>query len=478
MRRRTLLPLPLLAALLALPLLASSCAGPAAAGDWLDPTAGAATPVPTDWLSIGNGITPAPVVAVAPGKVPASRLALPEDAYGQILPTSDGGALWVADVAADPKDTTGASGRRIRAIRYTATGAVAWDRTDGTTPALHAYVGQAVLFADGGYAVVLHEATGSATGTMQDRILRYAADGTPRAADRQPVGEAGAFEHVFALADGTLLAAGTAQVFEGGTQAASEIVLTRIPKDSATLEERRFARSDGVMLYDADWAEGTGLVAVWRTMVQGEGGSTRWDSTVGLFGEDLAERWTKAMPAGLGLTGATALADGKGLYLAAQRQAGDPAQALPVLLLLDKDGTTRWERTGEGGQTWFLDPVLLKDGRTLVAHAMAQTAGGGSTEVLLLSAAGEPVSAVARIPGFLTFLAGTKDGGATLCTRQAVKPLPQPPYISSMWQDTRAVVAHLDGSLTVTWTRVIDQFKNALRGDVVVPTSEGRLLVG
>lgn len=469
----------LLAAVLGGTLLASACATPPADATWLDPTAGAVTAAPTDWMHVGSPITPAPITPVAPEAMPAVRVALPSEA-GFVLtaPLADGGLLAVVPESADASDPN-ASGRRFRAVRYDRTGKVLWNRADAIGT-FYGYVLSIVAFPDGSFAAAVRETTeAGGAGTSRDRLVRFTKDGTWRGVGFDAVGTSGAFEFIVAKDDGTVFAAGTVQVFTGDTQSDSDLILTRIAPDGTATTSPGPSTAAFETLYSAGWASGTGLALAWSS--QEAGNDAGWTSHVALYDDALALRWTEALPAGTTAHDVYVLADGKGVFVAESRirEDSDGSDSSATIGFLDAAGTMRWEYVSPRPRAWIRDPIRLADGRTLVAVSYASSdAWTETTEILPLSASGEAGEPVAVLPGFVSWMKGTKDGGATVVTRQEVAALPQPPYISSMWTDTRAVAAHLDATLRVAWERVVDQYKTALRSDVLVLSSADRLFVG
>gem|GEM_PF-7061477 len=459
-----------------------------ASKDPFDPPDFTPAEVPADWMTVDVKVQHIEVAAVALEKVPARSIALPEmQTLSLIKPLPDGGCLAVSQVPMDVKDPNGNTMACLRAIRFKADGAVDWDRSYGEDP----YTGYPVslcILSDGGFAVSLRVSRKeSASYDPVDRVCRFSADGAEiwRSEDDKTV--PGGLEHLFATQDGAVLAAGmAASENPDGSFNRNHIVLSRFEKDGRLSKHLILDAEGNAALMDAAYTNETGLVLAWwnETADQGSavGVADQQVSQIGCFSENLNARWISKMAVGERLYKVSAMSGEEGVLASGTVSvpAGSASAAAfrSALFCCNEQGERTWTYSEEEGGTWIQTAVRLSDGRFVGGWHRTAAEGGEASILVVLSNSGTPLMTLDPMPGIIQQLAPTKDGGWTAILRQTVGPIPQPPYISSLWTDSEAIVAHYDRDLRLVWRRTIDQYKHVLRMDLVVPTADDQLLIG
>ena len=454
--------------------------------DPFDPPAARTTPAPTDWMTITGDYPTLEATPVAAERIPAHHLILPTNQYRAMLkPLSDGGCLSLSTVPADPADTTGTSGSYLHAIRFAADGAKKWEKTYGTESFLGYPVAMCV-FSDNGFAVSLRVMTNSSGTDATDRLLRFSSDGQAMGAQQAQDFTTGSLDYLFATPDDAILAAGTIPSTRTGEPVNNDVALCRIEKDGSLSQTTSLGSSGYDSLMDASFEPSTGLVLVWRTessdASSAESASFLTTSMASCFDADLAASWTRAMPTDLSLFNVQALPDGAGAYFTGTTLStgtGGTTRSLSTLLYLDGSGILQWNHTLDAEGAWILGVARLPDGRTIEAGSRGSSPGVSTVCFLtVLSASGQVQQNLDPLPGAFEWIVGTQDGGFTIVSRQSLRALPQPPQISSIWIDTEAYVAHYGSDLKLVWQRSVDQFKNDVRIDILLPTVDDRLLIG
>jgi hypothetical protein len=141
-------------------------------------------------------------------------------------------------------------------------------------------------------------------------------------------------------------------------------------------------------------------------------------------------------------------------------------------------GKRLWTYSLERQNTWIMAAAMLEDGRFAAGWYWNTVDDNEESTLFILSSDGVLENEVAVYPGILQQIIATKESSFTAVLSQTVDGLPQPAYISSMWMDTEAIIAHFDSSLSLVWQRKIDQYKHALRTDIVIPCRKDNLLIG
>ncbi len=479
----------LFAVLVLFPALLSACATATATSDPLDPPGFTPTKAPADWGTVGVDAHYVAIPPVALSAVPALRLALPDGVSpNQALALSDGGCLLVTTVALDKKDPAGNPQSVLRALRFQADGKVRWDRTYGQDP-FSGYVSTACVFPDDGFAVSLTAArAGSSQGEQVSLLRRFSPDGTLLWKTAEGQVDIDAFQFLLPLSDGALLSAGTVtpKLPDGTYSHDSDLSLLRIESDGRFTKDVTIGSGEFDSLMDATYADPIGLVLSWRSdsgrMDSQQGTAFPMDSHLSCYDAQLVRTWKtdlseKAQLYELLLQDGTGGIFGFGQSVESATT-GSGSKAQSALFRFDGQGSLKWTFVATAANTWYRSALALADGTAVLGGFRPTAAGGQEAFLELLSADGKLLRELDVLPGTMDWLHATKDGGFTACTRQTVGALPQPPYISSMWQDSEAVVSHYDAGLHLVWRRTIDQYKHDTRGDVIVPTSEDKLLVG
>ena len=480
MKRWHFLPVLLSTTVVLLPL--TACGLPV--GDPFDPTAAVPTASPSDWYAFNQDFGAVDVKPVGLAMIPATKLDLPEIYHaGFQEPLSDGGCITAAFVPVDAADSSYEKGSYLRLVRFGRDGRRVWDRTLDSE-AFHGYAVGLCVFGDDGFAVAVRTAKDTSGTDTVDRLLRFSSSGQPQWDSDVGVFVAGALEKVFATPDGAVLCAGTVPSPDGGETVDNDVALNRIEKDGTVSKQVVLGTSGYEYLMDASYAAPLGLVVAWRTedfSSAADGSAFSTFSRVAGFDDSLEQIWSRDIDKKTSLFEVQVLPGGQGTFLLGSTRFDSlPEQASGASFdFVDPDGEIVWSYSLELPQSWVREAVRLTDGRSVLG--ISHPSEGNLQETTLLtvfSTTGGIVGQIPAPPGGIQWVKETRDGGFTVCTRQTLKGLPQPPYISSMWTDSEAVVAHYDSDLKLKWMRSIDQYKDSTRGDLVFPTSDDRLLVG
>ncbi len=466
-----------LALLLATTLALAGCTPSSKAADPFDPPDFTPTPAPSDWFS-PDSVHTVHYVAVQPvdkDKVPAIHVELPAGQSSDLLAAlPDGGCLAVSQTVVEGTETGQMPLYHPRVIRFKPDGTVALDR-QLDIEAFGGYILAMCVFPDGSFSLSLRKQNNvTANGNPIDRLFRFSALGdllwqsTDNAIFGDTPTSAGVLDRVFALADGAILAVGTVTSDKG-----NDISLTRFEPDGTPSNRVMIGDSEFDSLMDADYDPGTGLAILWRAESIGVGTIQR--SYAGCYTERLEKRWSTVMPAGQPLYEVEAQPDG-GILAVGYLQRADSSRQ--TLFRFDPNGTVTWQFTSMDDPAWISAFARLADGRT-IAGSFRSTADGGQESILtIMDVDGALLSETDPLTGVVRQLVATADGGFMAVLRQDVRTLPQPPYISSIWTDTEAIVARYDSAQKLVWRRTIDQYKHDIRSDIIFFTSDERLLVG
>lgn len=457
-------------------LLLAGCTGTSDAPDPFDPPAVTPTPAPSDWLSFEAGEPPAEVESVHPELFPGIRITLPEEqGEGNIAALPDGGCLAVSQTPVGPGDAADPV-FQARAIRYRPDGSAAWDRALDMEE-YRGYLTGFCSFPDGSFAVgIRFQYSGTAYYDPVDRLYRFDAEAGLlwRSEDRTGSGEsltaAGSMEKLFAMPDGATVAAGT--VTEGEV---NRISLLRFGPDG-TLENRLLlGKTSYSYLMDADYHSAAGLVLVWRENADTTPGANPTRDRLWCGDGSLAERWSATSPAGEPLAEVQALDDGSVLAMGFHQDGGSSRSAL---FGYDSGGGRMWGWQTAGDSVWIGCAARLTDGRLAAASYRNSEDGGMVSSVTILTEDGDPDTEIPDLPGRADRIWAEPDGGFTLVCRRDVRTIPQPPYISSIWTDTEAIVARYAADGTIRWRRTVDLYKYSRRADTLLPGPDGALFVG
>lgn len=459
-----------------------------ASRDPFDPPDFTTAEVPADWITVGHKVQHVEVAAVASEKVPALSIALPETQTLSLLkPLPDGGCLAVSQLPMDVNDPNGNPMVCLQAIRFKADGTVDWDCSYGDDP-YSGYPVSMCVFPDGGFAISLRISSKEAAAYESvDRLCRFSSDGAEiwRSDDGKTV--PGGLEYLFATQDEAVLTAGmAASANPDGSFNRNHIVLSRFEKDGRLSKHLNLDTEGNDALMDASYTNETGLVLAWWNETADQASAVdvtdQQVSQIGCFSENLNTRWISKMAAGERLFKVSAMSGEAGaLALGTVSVPAGSASAASfrfALFFCNDQGERTWTYSVEEEGTWIQTAARLSDGRFVGGWHRTSVEGGEASILVVLSNSGTPLMTLDPMPGIIQQLAPTKDGGWTAVLRQTVGPIPQPPYISSLWTDSEAIVAHYDRDLRLVWRRTIDQYKHVLRMDLVVPTADDQLLIG
>ena len=129
-------------------------------------------------------------------------------------------------------------------------------------------------------------------------------------------------------------------------------------------------------------------------------------------------------------------------------------------------------------RTWIDAAARLPDGTWLTGRLTSPVDQGERSILMLLDANGQVLQEIDQTHGYIQQMALTRDGGWTAIFRQTVDSVPQPGYISSIWMDSEAIVAHYDQENQLVWRRTINQYRGVMQPDHIVVTTRDTLLVG
>ncbi len=490
----------------------SSTAPPASAASLADNTAKApvgssakaeasaesmgASVLPAEWTVAMPGLHYTPVEPIAPEKVPVSEIELPENQNADFLKAlGDGGCLAVSTCPAQGADPKKTSVQVLRVLRFAPDGSLQWTCQYDEFP-FEGYVQSMCVFPDGGFAVGLRRnPSGFGQSSSGDCLFRFSPIGKLRWSTEASKVAVGALERLFALPGGALLTAGTVpSTREGVTGADNDVGLSRFEADGRLTATRTYGEKGYDTLGAVDWAENTGLVASWR--------SETGISSLVCVGLDLSENWNVRLEEGTSLYEIQPLPRGEGVLaagtVAIPLEKGETAPEGVVgtslnhstLFRFDGAGDLRWKWVSEDPRDWVQAMAQLEDGRIVMVTSKYREDTGPITRLQVLSREGiiltqlpdagekQGSGASERLPGTILKIVPTREGGFTVILRQDIKTIPQPVFVSSIWMDTEAVVAHFDAHLSMIWRQSYNRYKDVLRLDLVLPTSEDRLMIG
>jgi hypothetical protein len=439
--------------------------------DSFDPPESDTTATPSGWITLGRGARLEDIKEVHPEKMPARHIELPDAFSGALLgPLSDGGCLAVSGTPIGDDGTKSDTLHDLRAIRFASDGSVLWDRTY-TNDSFKGYAASICIFPDDGYALLLNiSGSGSGSVGQADRIYRFLPDGNLSWRSDDEEISTDRIDGIFAAPDGALLAAGTTSENNlYGTNGGDDTVILRFEKDGR-LSKRQLIDNEGITyLEDSSYMAGTGLILIWKDRAM-------------CFGDDLEEKWTLKMAAGESLYEVEALPDGTGAIVSGSLPADPDIQysnsTREAVFLIDDKGIIMQIYAETGSGIWLNTSAKVSDGRFIICKHIKSDDGREKCELIIVSADGSCQTSLGMIPGIIQQIVPTKDGGFTVISRHIAKYLPQPSSDSYILTDTEVIIAHYDSNPKLVWKRRIDQYKDVKRWDIVVPTSDDRLLIG
>ncbi len=402
---------------------------------------------------------------------------------------------------ADSPDAASQASRQVRLIRYRADGRIRWEKLDSAIPGQGCYLTGLCVFGDGSFAYTLRSM--QPDGHSGDQVRRRHADGQeqwqadmaqPDSHDQvsdQTDGQAGDqmvagyLEYLFAASDGAVLAAGSLEHLDkNGTLFERELAIWRFSGDG-TQTSRTVSVGAANYLTGASYSSQAGLIVLWRQ--DSVAGTTGSRMIVSSYRDELKPSWVLKLDEQLFMQSVKVLAKDGGVLLLGMQQASSDSSAvtsgstpLATVLHITPQGRLDW-RCSLPDLGWIVQAAELADGRIVLGgfpNASSSDTNQNSASLAILSPAGQNPQLLAQYPAIIEQLIPTRDGGFSVVMRQMVRALPQPPYISSLWHDTAAVVAHYNRQLQLTWRRTIDRYPFSLRIDQVIATTDDRLLVG
>ena len=482
--------------------LLSSCSIWKTAGDPFDPPDFVPTAAPSDWMILNPLHDYKEITPLAIEDIPASRIELPDLQYSEMIrPAADGGCIAISLMEVSASGSSGSQDSssagdavenpeyHLQATRYKANGGIAWHKVY-EAETFRGYPITMCIFEDGSFAASFDIALPSVSQSSSSDILyRFSSGGSLLWKTKADETDQGSLEYLFAAADGAVLAAGTiAAVGEDGTFSNSDISLMRFEMDGTLAKSVTLSMPQNDMLVDASFDAGAGLVISWRTEVTDDPAlaevAFNQVSQIECFNADLSKKWVIVMPADESPSEVILLPDGDGCLAFVSKITGQEVNGavntsyISELVRFTNTGSRLWTYSLEQPNAWIMAATQLDDGRIVGGWYWNTLEDNEESTLFILSSDGILENEVAVYPGVLRQIAATTESSFTVVLSQTVGGLPQPPYISSMWTDTEAIIAHFDSSLTLVWQRRIDQYKHALRTDIVIPCRKDNLLVG
>ncbi len=444
--------------------------------DAFDPPDFSPTPAPSDYIQPGNFSGPDSYAGryvrnktVHADMVPMARITLPKASYF-VKPTPDGGAIAILQVTVG-EVTNGDPDAALRVIRFATDGSVLWDKQYNEM-LFKGYLVSCCITEDGGFAVSLRVNVQKGMSIAADMLWRFSSDGKLLFKTKDGI-TAGALDQIFAAPGGALLAAGIVE-----RENKFSVSVLRFEKDGK-IKEYEGAGTDALIL-SASRQSDSGLVLVCRCYADpAQDTASEIVSKIMSFDEHLNLQWSKRMTLNEDFSEVLAADSIAGaLVRGAVKKTVEGSSmklSVPVLFHFDAKGVMDWTYTVE--EDGISQATKLADGR-YIAGIQHWQSGPVTSRFAVFSPDGKLQVMLEPLYGFVEQIVPTDDGGFTAVLRQAVRQLPQPPYISSIWADTEAVVVHYDRELNIVWMRTINQYKHERWLDVVVPTTDDRLLIG
>jgi len=446
------------------------------AADPFDPPDFTPTAAPIDWLTVDRPLHYVKNEAMSSQKVPIQSISLP-GTQNLVKSLPDGGCLAITQV---PVETDHEGTYLLQTVRFSADGTVQYKRSYDEAP-FSGYLVSSCIFYDGGFAVSVRKTGIESQSDSVDWLYRFSPEGEliQKIEDKKLV--AGALDHIVAITDDAILAAGTIATKGKDGSTNNNVCLSRIEKDGSLKKQVIVGTKGYEYLYDASYAEGLGFALSWLSEKDENHSDTSFKTIANIdcYDENLTKQWAVSMPEGANISKIIAYSKENGILAIGTVAKGDTAGTSyrSALFHLNGNGQRDWTYTVEGEKEWIGGTTMLSDGRYAIGIYLTETEGEVS-KFIILSETGEPVKQLKALHGIVQELIPTREGGFTAILSQSLRALPQPPYVSSLWTDTEAVVVRFGSNLNVEWLRTIDQYKHSLQRDVVVVTSDDRLLIG
>ena len=447
---------------------------------------------PADWITPNVTVRHDPVADIRPRMLPAHRIVLSEAQSSYLMkPTRDGGCLAVSTIKVNDQESAGPQAYLLRAVHFRSDGTVLWER-QYDAESFYGYPAALCILPDNGFAVSLRvSSSDTLAGETTDRLLRFAADGILMWQTPENQIAPGSLDYLFAVPDGSVITAGTIQSAPSDPSAGDlDIVLLRFTRDGKQSSSLIVGRTGYDYLLSASYGVRTGLVLIWQSEATGsqaaEGGSILPASKICCYSNDLQEQWITALPPDVQLSEVRILPDDQDVlvFTTAPAAAADTSDTAPAadsrstLQHLDPLGKVDWTYQASETMAWLVSAVKLSDGRFVLGQLQTVQDWRELSSLIVLSAEGQVQQAMDSTPGAIRQMIPTRDGGLTVVSQQALQAIPQPPFVSSIWIDTAAIIAHYDRNLQLVWRRTIDQYRHQLQVDLVVATVDDNLLIG
>ncbi len=507
--------LPLLMLILSAAFTLVSCTASQVSYDPLDPPEDKikVTAAPSDWLTVEEEPSMHYIKTenINAGKTPVIKIDLPvEQLESFIMPIKDGGCLAVSQKPVDETDKSSYPQYYLHAMCYTANGSIKWDRIYYKSPLPYrGYLISMCVFDNGGFALslrVLKAWDGISpyiSDVYNDKLCKFSPDGS---LIWELYDESyylpGMLDYLYATEDGSIIAAGTitGKANDNNTDASDPSDSTADPSDSsadnskniyislARFNDKGYAvnylnikETDYCSLISVSHSDATGLVISYETdparLLQPEGSSIQMlESRVICYSNELEEKWSlKMLPTcrihKIEQVPETEAALAIGVSMTA-------AGSEPSAFFINNHGIVEWNYPAGTGNKWLQTAVRLMDGRFVCGSFRISDERREITSFDVLTNEGIHEATLETIPGVIRKIIPTADGGFTAVLQNSVRALPQPPYVSSIWTDTEAILFHYDSGLKLVWQRKVDQYKYDRRTDIIIPAVDGIIFAG
>lgn len=457
--------------------------------DPFDPPGLTPTNAPADWIVDNSGIEKyTKVAAININDVPARLIKLPKNQSSEFVkPLSDGGCIAFYQIFVKENDSSRNGSYYFHTVRFKADGTVLWDKQDKTT-GLNGYAVSMRVFPDDGFVVSIHDSKkDSASLESVDKLARFSSDGSLLWMSEDEQTPAGSLYRIFALPDGSVIAAGSVPVTNPDRSVNFyDIGLLRFDRTGNIINHSTFSFLKNMHLSSASFENETGFVFTSRRnseVSDSDQADTAYSriSQIDCFDKNLNIKWSYVSPPNEDIFKALALPGDEGSLVftsVLSAQQGEAATTTKYNLIhFNTEGNIKWTCNVKSCP---LAAARLIDGSFILGLYQNTTEGGEYSCLSVINTSGILLKEINLVPGSINQIVPTKDGGVTIILSRKVRALPQPPHrsISFGAYDSEAIVVHYDKALNIVWCRTIDQYKNDQRLDIIIPTSDDRLLVG
>ncbi len=464
------------------------------------------TAAPSDWLMVnaGSALQYIKTDNINVGKAQIIKIDLPEEQLESfILPTEDGGCLAVSQKPVDEADKSGYPQYYLHVVCYASSGSIKWDRTYYKSPLPHhGYLISMCVFDDGGFALslrVLKARDGISpymSDEYNDKLCRFSPDGS---LIWELYDESfylpGMLDYIFAAEDGSIIAAGTITGRTNGSNTdASDtsdntanntkspyISLTRFNDKGYAVNNVNIEETDYCSLISVSHSDAAGLIILYETdparPPQPESSSIQmFESRVRSYSNELEEKWSLRMLPTCRLHKIEQIPEIKSTLAIGVSITATGSE--PSAFFINTQGIVEWNYPICTGNAWLRTAIRLVDGRFVCGSFRMSDEGHEITSFNVLTNDGTYEATLEIIPGVIRRMIPTADGGFTAVLQNSVRALPQPPYVSSIWTDTEAILVHYDSGLNLVWQRKVDQYKYDRRIDIIIPAADGIIFAG